>query len=306
VRLTAVVPATDDPPTLDSCRAAILSAAEPPEEVVVVFEPVGDGASAARNAGASRATGDAIVFVDSDVAVHRDAFARIRRALGERPGLTAVIGSYDDAPAANTLVSEFRNLLHHHVHQQAAGPIASFWGGLGAIRRDAFLDAGGFDVRQAWLEDVELGMRLAEAGAAIELDPRLLGKHLKRWTLREMIRTDVLRRGAPWVELLMRRRRAPAELNLSWRHRVASTSWLAATAALAARRPRAAGASLAVAAATNHSFYALLARRLGVRRALGGFLLHGAHYLSAAASVPVGVLAHLRRGRAPARHVALH
>lgn len=37
--------------------------------------------SAARNLGASRATGNVLVFVDADVEVHPDAFTRIRATL---------------------------------------------------------------------------------------------------------------------------------------------------------------------------------------------------------------------------------
>ena len=305
MRVTAVVPATNDPPTLASCRAAIERADDPPDEILVVRDPPRSGPAAARNAGALRATGDAIVFVDSDVAIHRDAFARVRATFLERPELTAVIGSYDDDPADPALVSGFRNLLHHHVHQEAAGPVASFWGGIGAIRREAFLAAGGFDALRypgPSIEDVELGMRLADSGAAILLDPRLQGKHLKRWTLREMVVTDVLHRGAPWVELLLRRRRVPAELNLSWRHRLGAGAWLVAGAGLAARRPAVAGTAVAVAAGANQPFYALLHRRLGPRGAAAGIGLHGLHYLSAAASVPLGAATFVRRLRA--RHTA--
>lgn len=289
MRLTAVVPATDDPATLARCQAAIAASHDPPEELIVVTEPAGEVAAAARNAGAERASGDVLVFVDADVAVHPDAFTRIRGALDGRPELTAVIGSYDDSPDAEALVSSFRNLLHHHVHQQAAGPVASFWSGLGAIRRGPFEAAGGFDARQRWLEDVELGMRLAASGALIELDPLLLGTHLKRWTLAEMIRTDVLRRGVPWVGLMLRTGRVPTELNLAWRHRLAAAAWLGAVAGAALRRPALAGASLATAAAANRSFYALLARRLGPRGAAAGFALHGVHYLAGVASVPLGI-----------------
>ena len=49
VTLTAVVPATNDPPTLAACLDAIRAADEPPEEVIVVTE--GGGPAAARNAG---------------------------------------------------------------------------------------------------------------------------------------------------------------------------------------------------------------------------------------------------------------
>ena len=66
-------------------------------------------------------------------------------ALGERfaadPTLSALFGAYDDLPAAPGIVSNFRNLLHHHVHHRNAGPAETFWTGLGAVRRRASSDA---------------------------------------------------------------------------------------------------------------------------------------------------------------------
>jgi GT2 family glycosyltransferase len=206
ISIAAVVPATDAPPTLDRCVATIRAAREPPEELIVVSEPAGAGPAAARNAGAARAGADVLAFVDADVLVHPDAFERIRRAFSSDPTLTALFGSYDDAPEADGVVSGFRNLLHHHVHQVSPGPAGTFWAGLGAVRRDAFVAAGGFDERRygtASIEDIELGMRLAERGARMELDPALQGTHLKAWSLAEMARTDFARRGVPWVRLLL-------------------------------------------------------------------------------------------------------
>jgi glycosyltransferase involved in cell wall biosynthesis len=158
VSLTAVVPATNDPPTLAACLDAIAAAEEPPEQVVIVAE--GDGPASARNSGAADATGDVVVFVDADVLPHADAVGRIRAAFAADPDLTAVFGSYDDAPADPGVVSQFRNLLHHHVHQQGAGEARTFWAGLGAVRADAFREAGGFDAERYKLpsvEDIDLG-----------------------------------------------------------------------------------------------------------------------------------------------------
>src|SRR5262249_6575525 len=135
LRLTAIVPATDAPPTLARCVEAIRAADEPPEQVVVVEWAGGPGPAAARDEGAARAEGDVLVFVAADVVVHRDAFVRLRAALAD-PGLAAVFGSYDDRPEAPGSVSQFRNLLHHHVHQEGAGPATTFWAGLGAVRRE--------------------------------------------------------------------------------------------------------------------------------------------------------------------------
>src|SRR5688572_26871823 len=119
--LSAVVPATDHPHTLARCLQAIRDAKDAPEEVVVVEECELPGPAAARNDGAHRATGHVLVFVDADVLPHANAFERIRSAF-HSPDLIAVFGSYDDAPEGTGTVSSFRNLLHHHVHQQAAGP----------------------------------------------------------------------------------------------------------------------------------------------------------------------------------------
>src|ERR1044072_9502653 len=98
-RMAAIVPATNRPPTPAACLKAIEAAAEPPEQVIVVSEPAGLGPAAARNRGAARAMCELLVFVDSDAAVHPDAFVRIRKPFREQPGVAAVFGAYDAEPA---------------------------------------------------------------------------------------------------------------------------------------------------------------------------------------------------------------
>lgn len=298
--LAAIVPATDRPPSLDRCEAAIRSAHQPPEELIVVTEPPRTGPAAARNAGAASTEADVIVFVDADVLVHPDALARVREAFAAEPGLAALFGSYDDAPEAPGAVSGFRNLLHHHVHQASAGPADTFWAGLGAIRREAFLAVGGFDADrypEPSIEDIELGMRLAGLGARIELDPELQGTHLKGWTLVEAARTDFAKRGVPWVRLLLERWELPDHLNLGWRHRASAAASVVGLIALAARRPALAAGAAATLVALNRSFYALLLRRRGPLQAGVGVGLHALHHAIGAASVPAALLAS-RRARA--------
>ena len=180
------------------------------------------GPAAARNAGARVASCALVFFLDADVAVHPETLARAVARFDADPGLAALFGSYDAEPEAPGLVSGFRNLLHHYVHQQGefvddARPARSFWTGCGAIRRQVFLDLGGFDpglYRRPAIEDIELGYRMTRAGHRVVLARDVLATHLKRWTLGDVLRTDIFRRGVPWMLLIKRSRIAETDLNV--------------------------------------------------------------------------------------------
>jgi Glycosyl transferase family 2 len=298
--LSAVIPATDLRATLGRVVAAIERARARPEEVVVVDRPAELGAAAARNRGAFDAAGDVIVFVDADVEVHEDAFERIRAAFAGDSELAAVFGSYDDDPQGGSVVSDFRNLLHHFVHHRGAGPATTFWTGLGAIRREAFVAAGGFDEGCRWLEDVELGMRLRRGGARILLDPAIQGKHLKRWTLLGMLKSDLMHRAVPWLRLMFENRSSSSALNLSWRDRVATGASALLAVNLVRRDVRAAALTTMLVIAIDAEFYGFLHRRGGLRLLAVGVPLHVAHRIVSVAAVPLAVTAHLLE-RAPVR-----
>ena len=301
--LSVIVPATDRPDSLDACLAAVAAARDVPSDLIVVDDDAATSPAVARNLGATRAEGDVLVFVDADVRVRPDAFERIAAAFAADPELDALFGSYDDDPPGRDPVSGFRNLLHHHIHQQAAGEASTFWAGLGAIRRTTFERLGGFVEHP--VEDIELGMRLHAAGGRIRLDPDVQGTHLKRWSLAAMIRTDLLVRGAPWVGLLLRHRSTAGGLNLGWRHRLSALASLAlVTAAGLAAAAEVVALALAVGAVAtlallNFSFYRLLARRRGLRQAALGMLLHVVHHLVSVTALVLGlalfVLAHRPR-----------
>lgn len=294
--LSVVVPATDHPPTLPDCLAALEASTLRADEVIVVEQPSTLSACEARNAGVARATGDVIVFVDADVEVHPDALERVRAAFTSDPALTAVHGSYDDVPRVRSVVSAFRNLLHHHVHQQADGPAETFWTGLGAVRRQAFLAAGGFDgdrYPHPSIEDIELGHRLLLAGGRLQLDASIQGTHLKRWTLRSMLWTDFARRAVPWVALQVRTRRVVGSLNMGWTHRISALLCVLGPALLLAGQAAAAAGAGAALVGVNRAFYRLLLQRLGLLGGVLGIGLHWLHHVVAVLAVPVGVVATL-------------
>ena len=174
---------------------------------------------------------------------------------------------------------------------------STFWSGLGAMRRNAFEAFGGFAHHP--IEDIELGIRLSNAGKRIILDPRLQGTHLKDWNIYSMVRTDLFVRGIPWVSLLLENRGSASisALNLGWRHRLSALACVSLLAAVALWNIWIALAALILLVALNLSFYRLLARRQGFPRFIGGIVLHFLHHLVSVVAVPLGAMAYFSRGR---------
>lgn len=175
------------------------------------------GPARARNVGAQAASGDIVFFLDADVVIYPDTLQKVADAFSRVSGVTAVFGSYDDQPGDGHFLSQYKNLFHHFVHQQAREESHSFWSGCGAIRREVFLAMGGFDAvkyPQPCIEDIELGCRLSMQNHKIVIDRTIQVKHLKRWTLTNLIKTDTFSRGIPWTQLILADRSIPNDLNL--------------------------------------------------------------------------------------------
>jgi glycosyltransferase involved in cell wall biosynthesis len=180
-------------------------------------QPMGPGG--ARNWGARHATGEIMVFVDADVVVPPEILRLFAEDFLDDPDLAAVFGSYDDTPARQNFLSQYKNLMHHYVHQISSESAVTFWAGCGAMRKAVFDEFGGFDAEkypQPSIEDIALGHRLHVAGRKIRLDKRIQAKHLKRWTLRSLLRADIYCRAVPWTKLILESRKIPRDLNLAY------------------------------------------------------------------------------------------
>lgn len=196
------------------------------------------GPAYARNLGTREATSEILFFIDADVCVYADTLARVLANFDEDPDLAAVIGSYDARPESQDFLSMYRNLMHCYVHQHSRREACTFWSGCGAIRKCVFYEYSGFDesYRRPAIEDIELGYRLARDNKKMLLDSRIMVKHLKRWSFFSLVKTDILDRGIPWTELILRDGVFPNDLNLqlSQRVSVALVFLLTGTAAAAA------------------------------------------------------------------------
>lgn len=245
--VSVVVPVFNGGDDLDQCLDAVNRSDWPAFECIVVDDASSDqrtaeivrrhgarleqleqrgGPALARNVGVMKSRGEVIFFTDADVLLHSDALGKAMEALESDPDIAAVFGSYDDTPGHGSLLSRYRNLYHHWNHQIGNEEASTFWTGCGAIRKEVFIEMGGFstDYERPSIEDIELGYRLREAGYRIRLLKTMLGTHLKHWKFLDMVRTDIFQRGAPWVTLLLRHRSVPADLNLNQRARIATVA----------------------------------------------------------------------------------
>ena len=333
-RLSVIVPVYNGGLQLPRCLEALRTSEFTDFEVIVVDDCSTDntpqiverfrarylrterkiGPGGGRNLGVRDARGDIIAFVDADVVVTPGTLGRIAADFDADPDLVAVFGSYDEEPAWSDFLSQYKNLMHHYVHQMASERASTFWCGCGAMRKDVFLRFGGFDTARyphPSIEDIDLGFRLFKAGRKLLLDKSIQVKHLKKWTVRGLLRADIAYRAIPWSRLILESRSLPADLNLTLASRVSAAlvgllvlGILALPVVALGWLPWISGAALLAALAVivlllfvlNWRVYAWFAARRGWLFTLGAALAHWAYYFYSGTVFVLCAIAHKLRG----------
>lgn len=245
--VSVITPVYNGRRTMRDCLQAIMSSDYPNFEVIVVDDSSKDetiriardefgarvvelkggpfGPGYARNKGVEVAKGDIVFFVDADVVILSDTVSQVAQTFVDNPEISAMFGSYDDSPRVEDFSSQFKNLFHHFVHQQGREQAVTFWSGCGAVKRDAFIEIGGFDAEKyprPSIEDIEMGYRLTASGRKIVVNKDVQVKHLKHWTMRGMIKADIFDRAIPWTQLILQQKDLPNDLNLGLSQRASA------------------------------------------------------------------------------------
>jgi GT2 family glycosyltransferase len=243
--ISVIVPVYNGAAFLRRCLEALACSTVEPLEVIVVDDCSTDngidvcrkrgvrvlstaqnsGPAVARNLAARVATGDVLLFVDADVLVKPETIGQLAARFEKHSDVSAVFGSYDDEPGEKNFLSQYKNLQHHYVHQISNPEAVTFWSGLGAIRRDVFLELGGFDDKKfstPSIEDIELGFRLRRSGHRIVLDRGIQAKHLKKWGPSSHLRTEIFGRALPWSKLILETKGMINDMNLRIGDRVSA------------------------------------------------------------------------------------
>ncbi|MCH8553528.1 MAG: glycosyltransferase [Schleiferiaceae bacterium] len=190
-----------------------------PQERYRFFEySNGSGPAAARNFGVDQSRFAHLCFLDSDVLATPETIQAAYRYL-KGQNWSGLVGAYDAEPAEKSPISMFRNLLHHYHHTQNAGVTGVFWGAFSIVEKRAIVEVEGFDetYQTASIEDVSLGAKLSKKGFKVVLCPQFQVKHLKKWTLKTMVYTDIFLRAKPWIIFSFGKKAIKNELNTSTR-----------------------------------------------------------------------------------------
>jgi glycosyltransferase involved in cell wall biosynthesis len=210
--VSVIIPVRNGETTLGTCLRAVSRSSYGKTELIVVDDHStdqsravaeqfhctvlgtgnGSGANVARNLGASRARGDILVFIDSDIVVGRNTILEIVETLQDE-NVDAVVGIYTARHRHESLVSQYKNLWVRYSYIKSLPAIDWFFGSISGIRRPAFETLGGFNVEllaRHGHDDVELGKRLARARLNIFLNMDLEVEHLKQYTVTSFVKNE--------------------------------------------------------------------------------------------------------------------
>src|ERR1700694_4353420 len=145
------------------------------------------GPAAARERGWRSSTGEIVVFLDDDVVPEPDAIERMVDALDEADGGGAALMPLNPDP----LIAHYMHvdgLVDHNVRD---GEVRWLITAASAFKRSALERVGGFDLTfpRAAGEDVDLTLRLIEAGFRLRLETAAIVRHDHRSRFRQLLGT---------------------------------------------------------------------------------------------------------------------
>jgi GT2 family glycosyltransferase len=278
-RTAVVIPNWDGRDWLPGCLDSLAGQTRPADEVIVVDNGSTDGSpdlvrerypwatvlalgentgfafACNRGVEAARDAGY-VALINSDVVLAPEWIERMTDALDSAPGAASVACKMVDLDDAGVIYDAGDVLRRDGACDQRGrflpddgrwddpGDVFAACGGAALYRRDAFLAAdGGFDQRFfAYLEDVDLGLRLRSRGWTCRYEPRAIARHAGGGTSGQRARPV-----PSWVErntLLIVARAFPARWLPLVAYRQLGWAWHAARGG--ALRPFAAGALAAL------------------------------------------------------------
>jgi glycosyltransferase involved in cell wall biosynthesis len=187
-KYSVVIPAYNSGETIARCINSILRQGSAPDAELIVVDdassdntvsvakalgakvigmPARGGPSKARNAGAKAASGDILIFVDSDVLFFEDTFLKIKALLKEDRGLCAFSCNLDPQCEMKDAPSRYKHLYMCYSLIKQPTPCVWVFTSTFVIKKVSFENVGGFNENLSAQEDELLGRELLKKGCRI-------------------------------------------------------------------------------------------------------------------------------------------
>lgn len=222
--VTVIIPVYNGEKTLGALLDSLNSQCDTPSEIIVVDDGSTDrsreialskgakllstggrrGPACARNIGAKFAQGDVLLFLDADTLAPPNLLRHVAERFEKEPTLTAIVGYYDKKPLNDGFFPRYKALLVNYWFKGAV-VMESFETCCGAIRKEIFEKAGGFDENydRADVEDYEFGYRLLKMGKIMVDHEMIVGHHFPTFTRNWL---NYYRRAKLWTKLFLNRK----------------------------------------------------------------------------------------------------
>jgi glycosyltransferase involved in cell wall biosynthesis len=147
------------------------------------------GAAGARNTGAIAASGEWVLFVDSDAVVPAGWRDKLQKRIDKSPA--AVQATYSPVAAGSHAATFYKNFYYYYTFTKRIS--SDYITGCGtfffAVRRSVFLELKGFDdnIPGATVEDADFAARLVGGGDRILMAPEIEVYHLREYTFSELM-----------------------------------------------------------------------------------------------------------------------
>jgi glycosyltransferase involved in cell wall biosynthesis len=212
--ISVIIPVKNAGSIFDECLAAVKVSQKADYEIIVIDDGSTDntvdiankhacqvislprslGPANARNVGALQARGSIIFFIDADIVICNDMLHRLSNIFRDKRvvGITGILAGQI---RYNDFYSQYKNLWMRYTFVFLPDTISIFNTSCTAIRRETFLESGGFDTSygRPSVEDSDFARKFVGMGHVVHLRKDIEVEHVKSYTLLQILKTDFYR-----------------------------------------------------------------------------------------------------------------